>query len=65
MEYLTRDGLVEGIKYANAWGKSPILISVSTIQITPLGIEYLSENSTMKKVASGLSDIASVASLFV
>ena len=48
---MQNEGLIEGVKYKTAWGGNKIFLSSERdISITPSGIEYLSENSTMAKV---------------
>lgn len=56
---LTKEGFVDGVsvKYG---AKGDIVVSVSTPMITLKGIEYLHENSFMKKagnIAKGLIDV--------
>lgn len=52
-----RDGLIDGLTFKTAWGKSRILLSeLSEAEITPKGIEYLTENSMMQKVGNALRE---------
>lgn len=58
MEMLSDEGYIKGIKIARSVD-GQILVSRSNIRITLKGLEYLNENSFMKKAANlakGVSD---------
>ena len=68
LNMMQEEGLIRGLAIARAWGNVYILASdMSEAEITPDGIRYLKENSTMKKVGDTLREaadiIASLASL--
>lgn len=55
LKMMADSGYITGISYIQAWGGESILTSdYSDMQITPEGIHYLQENSTMQKVKSFL-----------
>ena len=48
---LQKEGLIQGLKFSKAWGNEYILTSdYSDMVITHQGIQYLSDNSTMKQI---------------
>lgn len=54
-----RDGLIDGLAFQTAWGKTRILVSdIRDAEITSKGIEYLAENSMMQKVGRALRESA-------
>ena len=47
---ISQEGLVEGLNFTGTWGPSRICISdMEDCRITPKGIYYLEENSSMRK----------------
>ena len=59
LESLLKAGYIDGIKFIRAWGGDIINISgMSRISITAEGINYLCENSSMRKVLEWLRDNA-------
>ena len=64
IEHLEEDGYVENVLIAKAWGGEFVKFNYSEMRITPAGIYYLRENSTIKKVATALKEAASIMSLF-
>lgn len=59
LESMSEEGLIKGISFIKAWGGDIINISgISSIQITRSGIQYLTENSTMRSVLEFLRDNA-------
>lgn len=60
IENLIKYHYVEGPYITKAWGKETIIEDFEDIQITPEGIEYLCENSTIKKAYDYAKDILSV-----
>lgn len=47
------------------WGKEVVLITTDNARITLKGVDYLRENSTMKKIAENLKEAIPIWSLFV
>lgn len=60
LNHMLEEGLIEGISFIKLWGGAKLLDGLEYIQITPAGIEYLSENNMMKKVAEALGDIVGI-----
>ncbi len=58
IEHLQKDGYVEGVYIGKLLGAMP---SVKLEEITPKGIEYLQENSTMKKAIDFLKTLKDIA----
>lgn len=52
--HLLEDGYVEGYFFVPILGKDRGIIGLENIQITPKGIEYLQDNSMMKKAGDFL-----------
>lgn len=54
-------GLIEGVVFANIDGKPyPIPVNLNNCRITPVGIEYLCDNSFMEKAKNFLKDIKEI-----
>lgn len=52
---MQQDGLITGLSFRKAWGREWLLLSdVEDAEITSKGIEYLEENSAMKRVGESL-----------
>lgn len=60
LDHLLSDGYIEGLARVNRIGNAPKFKETTGIQITPKGIEYLQENSTMKKVAELLGNAGEI-----
>lgn len=60
MIMLVKEGYVEGVTLINAMGKSRPVIKVKDIRITLKGLEYLEENSLMKKAANLIQGISNL-----
>lgn len=59
-------GLIRGFTSTRVWGGEDIRTSsLSSIEITADGIEYLSSNSTIKKIIGMIPQAASIAELFM
>lgn len=59
LDNLVKDGYIDGIKFIRAWGGDIINITgLANIRITPDGIHYLCENSTMRTTLEWLRDNA-------
>lgn len=56
LETLTRDGYLRNVIVIDM-DDGALVNFGEDIQITPKGIEYLEENSLMKKIANGVKDI--------
>ena len=56
--------LIERLEVTNIWGEDPIVKVTDQLRITPDGIHYLRDNSTMRKLAQLLPQAAAIASLF-
>ena len=65
LSHMKEDGLIENIVVMKTWGNDVIIRYGEKLQITPQGIEYLSENSTMKKLARVVPLGAAIAELFI
>ena len=57
-------GYVEDVLITRARGGEVIRVDVSRMQITPEGIDYLRENSTVRKIAEALPAALPIISLF-
>ena len=58
---MSNDGLIKGAVFTHVWGDEYVLASsYDELKITPDGIVYLQENSTMKKVKEMLLDSAEI-----
>lgn len=56
LEMLTQEGYIQGITVSYSLDKTP-LIENRNIRITLKGLEYLSENSFMKKAANAAKEV--------
>ena len=55
---LSEDGYIDGVDFCFLdGGKTPYVAGISDCMITPKGIEYLCENSSIKKAFRYLKDI--------
>lgn len=65
IEHMVKQGLIEGVKVTRAWGGDVVstLVTEST-RITPAGIDYLQDNSKIRKAISLIPQAASIMSLF-
>lgn len=60
MENLFKYGYISGITVTKAWGNSFFISGLENCEITPLGIEFLCENSFLKKAKEFLKDIKAI-----
>ena len=60
IENMIRQGFIEGVGTTNAWGGEVFFTDFSQCRITPAGIDYLCENSTIKKAYRFLKDAKSL-----
>ena len=63
IQSLLKEELIEGPALKAVWGIDVIILNLEKARITPRGIEYLSENSTMRKAAGFLKGTVSAAEL--
>ncbi len=57
------EGLVKG-KYIKAWGGDIVMIDYNSLKITPAGIDYLQDNSKIRKICETLIEAKSIWELF-
>ena len=57
IENLSEQGFVSGVVKNKAWGGDTAIFDIENIMITPLGIEYLTDNSFLEKAKEFLKDI--------
>ncbi len=60
-EHIAKDGYVEGVTVSEFINGEKSIKITKYIRITPKGIEYLEENSMMKKAAEAVKDFTSMA----
>ena len=60
IETLLNRGYIRNVTITNAWGQKQIISNLGSAQITPEGIEYLCENSTLKKALKYLKEIKDI-----
>lgn len=60
MENMIRQEFIEGISITKAFGGTVMFQGFENCRITPKGIEYLCENSTIKKAYRFLKDAKSI-----
>lgn len=64
IEKLSERGYVERVHITRAMGGVIVRMDCSSMRITPEGIDYLRENSTIRKVALALKEVVPIAGLF-
>ncbi len=68
MVHLVEEGYIDHVQIIAPDGSKPFAVLKESVEITPKGIEYLQENSMMKKVFEKVKDVSnlgfSVVSLF-
>ena len=58
---LNKDGLIEGIVLKKVWGeKYPLVEELENMNITPRGIQFLTDNSFIQKAKEVLKDTKSI-----
>lgn len=65
LEHMANNKLIENVKLTYAWGGDVVNADISRARITPEGIHYLKDNSTMQKIARTIPGAASIAALFM
>lgn len=64
IEKMLEQGFVEKVTVIRAWGGDIVGFDYSEMRITPLGIDYMLDNSRLRKVIEGLKEAAEISSLF-
>ncbi|MFV0558877.1 MAG: YjcQ family protein, partial [Enterococcus sp.] len=54
------DGLIEGVTVTKSWGNEIIVSDLDQCQITPKGIEYLTEKFFLKEAKDFLKETKSI-----
>lgn len=65
ISHLLADGYIEGIVEMKAIGAPPQFKETTGLAITPKGIAYLEENSTMKRVQEFLGPAGEIANMVI
>ena len=60
IENMLKQEFIEGITITRAWGSDVIYSNFENCRITPKGIEYLCDNSTIKKAYRFLKEVKSI-----
>ena len=61
MILLQKSGYIDGVVYTQSFGQRfPEIVDIEQVGITISGIEYVEENSTMKKVGEVLKDLGEI-----
>ena len=60
MDTLLSRGYIRNITVTKPWGQKIIVTSLESAQITPEGITYLCENSTLRKAMQYLKEIKDI-----
>ena len=60
IESLLKEGYIENASVMNTLGNESVINLTTRTRITPKGIEYLSENSTMNKVKKAVGSVVDV-----
>lgn len=64
LEKMTEQGFVENVFITKGMGGVVVNIDYEDMRITPAGIDYMLENTTIRKVIGGLKEAAEISSLF-
>lgn len=64
LEKMQEKSYIENVLFKRAWGGDIIAVDIDKIRITPDGIDYLRNDSTMSKLAKIIPEAASIFSLF-
>lgn len=66
LDEMEKHKMIQGLIIIRQWGGVPVRIAgLENLRITPEGIDYLRENSTIRKVLNTIPGAASIAQLFV
>ena len=61
---MVNQGFVERVLITRAWGGDIVLMDISKMRITPAGIDYLRENSVIRKIVEYLPEARTIWELF-
>ena len=64
IEQMLKQNLIENVNITRAWGGDIVLIDISKIRITPDGIDFLQENSKIRKVLNLIPQAKAIWELF-
>lgn len=65
LEQMVNQEFVENVQITRSWDGDVVMIDHSRIRITPKGIDYLRENSMMKRIVASLPEAAAIIELFM
>lgn len=66
LESMTDHQMIKGVKVRRTWNGDDIMVSnLNRIQITQEGIDYLQENTTIRKIVKMIPGAAAIAELFI
>lgn len=60
MEHMIEDGLIDGLKVCRSDTGFTVIKGLQNTRITPIGIEYLQENSMMQKAKEFLLTVSEI-----
>lgn len=60
MKNMLEQGYIKGITVTKSWGSDVIIDGLEYCEITPLGIEYLCDNSFMEKAKQFMKDVKEI-----
>ena len=60
LRHMYEDGYIEDITITKAFGETYIIHNLDSIQITPLGIDYLCNNKLLEKAKRFLKDVKDI-----
>ena len=64
IEKMQEQGYVEHVYISKSMGHVIYEMDISKMRITPAGIDYMLDNTTLRKVIEGLKEAAEISSLF-
>lgn len=64
MRHMIKQGLIEGLRIRDIEGKALITGSMENVAITPAGIDFMIDNSKVRKIAAAIPQAAAIMSLF-
>lgn len=60
MKSMMKQELIAGLTISGAWGREVVISDLECAEITPVGIEYLLDNSLLEKAKQFLKDIKEI-----
>lgn len=60
MVNLLKDGYISGITVSRPWGREEMITDLDQCQITPKGIEYVTDDRFLKKTIQFLKDVKAI-----